>query len=62
MHRSELRQRIAARVHSVRFAELEKMLNAYGWHVHRTAKDGHFFFARGPGERLSVPYRTSAKR
>jgi predicted RNA binding protein YcfA (HicA-like mRNA interferase family) len=57
MHRSELRRRIAARVNSVRFTELEKMLNAYGWHVERTAKDGHVFFARGPGERLSVPYR-----
>ncbi len=56
MKRSEIWRRIAARPKAVRFAELEHLLFAFGWHFERTGGD-HFIYARGPGERISIPFR-----
>jgi len=56
MNRGELWRRIASRPKAVRFAELERLLLAFGWRFDR-AKGDHFIFARGPGERISIPYR-----
>ena len=56
MDRKELWQRIAARPNAVRFAELEKLLLAFGWHLERAGKGDHLLYARGQ-QRLSIPYR-----
>lgn len=57
MDRKELRLRIAARPNAVRFAELVRLLEAYGWRFERPGKGDHLVYARGEGERLSLPYR-----
>jgi hypothetical protein len=54
--RDELRRRIAARPQSVRFAELEALLLAFGWRFERAGKGDHLIYARGM-ERISIPYR-----
>jgi len=54
--RKELWRRIAARPHAVRFAELEALLLAFGWHFERPGKGDHLIYARGT-ERISIPYR-----
>jgi hypothetical protein len=56
MDRKELRRRIAARPHAVRFAELEALLLAFGWTFDRPGKGDHLVYARGK-ERISIPYR-----
>lgn len=56
MDRDELWRRVAARPKAVRFAELEKLLLAFGWHFERPGKGDHLIYARGE-ERISVPYR-----
>ncbi len=43
-------------MHSVRFAELERLLLAYGFRFERAARDSHLYYSRGH-ERLSVPFR-----
>lgn len=56
MDREELRRRIAARPHAVRFAELAGLLLAFGWQFERAGKGDHLIYARGK-ERISIPYR-----
>jgi predicted RNA binding protein YcfA (HicA-like mRNA interferase family) len=53
--RERLRQRIAQRPNAVRFEELARLLEAYGWSLVRV-RGSHHLFARG-GERLTVPHR-----
>ena len=55
MDRQELRRRIATRPNAVRFAELEALLIAYGWHFERAGKGDHQVYSRG-AERISIPY------
>jgi len=40
----------------VRFAELEALLLAFGWHFERPGRGGHLLYARGK-DRISLPYR-----
>lgn len=54
MDRKALRDRLANRPNAVRFAELRRLLEAYGWTLARIRGDHHYFV--GPaGQRLSVP-------
>jgi predicted RNA binding protein YcfA (HicA-like mRNA interferase family) len=55
MDRQELRRRIAARPNSVRFEELAKLLEVYGWDCVRV-RGSHHVFGRG-GETFVVPVR-----
>lgn len=55
MKRTELRRRIAARPNAVRFAELRRLLAAYGFAPRAGAGD-HVVFERG-AERLTIPFR-----
>jgi len=55
MRREELRRRIAVRPNSVRFAELRRLLVAYGFTA-REGAGGHVVFARG-ADRLTMPFR-----
>lgn len=55
MDRRELRRRIAARPNGVRFEELAKLLEAYGWERVRV-RGSHHVFGRGD-ETLVVPLR-----
>ncbi|HEX5417744.1 MAG TPA: type II toxin-antitoxin system HicA family toxin [Chloroflexota bacterium] len=57
MDKSELWRQIAERPNAVRFAELEKLLLAFGWRFERAGKGDHLIYARGGGERISIPYR-----
>ena len=57
MDRSELWRQIAERPSAVRFAELEKLLLAFGWCFERAGKGDHLIYARDHGERISIPYR-----
>jgi hypothetical protein len=56
MNRTDLWQRIAARRHAVRFAELETLLLAGGWRFEHAGKGDHLVYARGRA-RISIPYR-----
>lgn len=56
MDRRELLRRIAARPNAVRFAELEKLLIAFGWRVERDGTGSHVIYAKG-SDRLSIPFR-----
>ncbi|MBA2447497.1 MAG: type II toxin-antitoxin system HicA family toxin [Chloroflexi bacterium] len=53
--RQELRRRIAQRAKAVRFSELQRLLQAYGWTLDRVA-GSHYIFRRA-GQKLPVPYR-----
>lgn len=55
MDRAERRRRIAQHPNAVRFDELRRMLEAYGWEVARV-RGSHHVFARG-GTQLAVPFR-----
>ena len=55
MDGATLRQRLAQRPNSVRFDELRRLLEAYGWTL-RTVRGSHHTFVRG-SERLTVPHR-----
>ena len=56
MDRRELRRRIASRPNSVRFEELQRLLEVYGWTVIRI-RGSHHTFQRG-GDRYVIPRRT----
>ena len=53
--RREMRRRIAQHPNAVRFDDLRRLLEAYGWTLDRV-RGSHYIFARG-AETLSVPYR-----
>ena len=53
MDREELRRRIAQRPNAVRFQELRRLLEAYGWQHVRTA-GSHYIFQRGT-QTVSLP-------
>ncbi|MAG35799.1 MAG: hypothetical protein CL878_06090 [Dehalococcoidia bacterium] len=55
MDRQRLRGRIAQWPKAVRYRELERLLEAYGW-VARRGKGSHRVFTR-QGQALSIPYR-----
>ena len=55
MDRQRLRARIAQRPNAVRYRELERLLEAYGW-VGRRGKGSHRVFTR-QSQSLTVPYR-----
>jgi len=51
--RAELRRRIAQRPNSVRFEELRRLLELYGWQVERV-RGSHHYFVNGRW-RFSLP-------
>jgi predicted RNA binding protein YcfA (HicA-like mRNA interferase family) len=53
--RERLRQRISQRPNAVRFAELVRLLEAYGWTLRRI-RGSHHVFVRG-GAQVVVPFR-----
>ena len=55
MDREALRERIVHRPNNVRFEELLRLLEAYGWEHVRTA-GSHYILQRGT-ETFSLPYR-----
>ena len=55
MDRREFRRRLAGRPNGVRFEELERLLNLYGWTSDRS-RGSHFGFRRG-AEKLVSPSR-----
>ena len=55
MDRLRLRARIAQRPNAVRYSELERLLEAYGW-IARRGKGSHRVFTR-QSQSLTVPYR-----
>jgi len=55
MDRREFRQRLAQRPNSVRFDELERLLDLYGWALDRS-RGSHFGFRRGT-EKIVIPFR-----
>jgi predicted RNA binding protein YcfA (HicA-like mRNA interferase family) len=55
MDRREFRRRLAQRPNSVRFEELERLLDLYGWEPDRS-RGSHFVFRRG-SEKIVIPRR-----
>lgn len=55
MDRREFRRRLAQRPDSVRFEELERLLDLYGWEPDRS-RGSHFGFRRG-SEKIVIPRR-----
>ena len=55
MDRREVRRRLAQRPNSVRFEELERLLDSYGWEPDRS-RGSHFGFRRG-SEKIVIPRR-----
>jgi len=55
MDRREFRRRLAQRPDSVRFEELERLLDLYGWKPDRS-RGSHFVFRRG-SEKVVIPRR-----
>ncbi len=55
MDRRELWRRLAQRPNSVRYAELQRLLELSGWSLHHI-RGSHYVFKKG-SERLVVPYR-----
>jgi predicted RNA binding protein YcfA (HicA-like mRNA interferase family) len=53
--RRELRARLARRPNAVRFEELQRLLEAYGWALVRVRGSHHTF--RRAGETYTVPLR-----
>lgn len=53
--RRELRRRVAQHPKSVSFAELRRLLEAYGWELDRV-RGSHHIFARG-AQTLALPHR-----
>jgi predicted RNA binding protein YcfA (HicA-like mRNA interferase family) len=57
--REEYRQRLAARPHNVRFAELERLLELYGWQL-VTVRGSHHVYTLNGAAQISIPFRTPA--
>ncbi len=55
MDRREFRRRLAERPNSVRFEELRRLLDLYGWTLDRS-RGSHFGFRRGT-DKLVIPFR-----
>jgi len=53
--RREFRRRLAERPNSVRFEELQRLLNLYGWTLDRS-RGSHFGFRRGT-DKIVIPLR-----
>ena len=56
MDRKEFRRRLARRVRDVRFEELQKLLELYGWELDNI-RGSHHVFRRGDEELISIPLR-----
>jgi len=56
VNRREFRRRLANRPHDVRFEEIEKLLNLYGWELDTIRGSHHVFRREGKGL-ISVPFR-----
>ena len=55
MNRREFRRRLAERPNSVRFEELQRLLDLHGWTLDRS-RGSHFGFRRG-SDKIVIPHR-----
>jgi predicted RNA binding protein YcfA (HicA-like mRNA interferase family) len=57
VEREQLRQRLAQRPNAVRFSELERLLEMYGWSLDRVRGSHHIFRKEDVTTALVVPMR-----